>query len=79
ALIASLVINLLLVPSAFCDGGALSLRAAGLAGIFVGVLAGMAVVVVANRHFGGMTGDAFGAANEIGRAASLLALLRVIG
>lgn len=47
--------------------------------IFTGVIAGLVMMALANRHFGGMTGDVFGATNEIGRMASLLLLLGILG
>jgi len=40
--------------------------------VLVGLLAGFVVTVVARRNFGGVSGDAFGAANELGRLVTLL-------
>lgn len=40
--------------------------------VFTGVLAGGAVTVIARKHIGGVSGDVFGAANEIGRMTTLL-------
>jgi len=49
---------------------------------FVAVIACLAValvlVVISNRHFEGVTGDVFGAGNELGRLASLIAVLVMI-
>lgn len=50
----------------------------GLAGIFVllvGLLTSVIIAWLSNRHFGGITGDAFGAAHEIARTVSLVAVL----
>ncbi len=46
--------------------------------VFIGFAAGAAVAVVSRRHFGGVSGDAFGVANEIGRLATLIAWVLVI-
>lgn len=40
--------------------------------VFVGILAGTLVTMVARKHLDGVSGDVFGAANEIGRASALL-------
>jgi adenosylcobinamide-GDP ribazoletransferase len=40
--------------------------------VYIGVIAGVAVTLVARKNFGGVAGDSFGAANEVGRAAALL-------
>ena len=40
--------------------------------ILVGVAGGVAVTALARKHFGGVSGDVFGAANEIGRLSVLL-------
>jgi adenosylcobinamide-GDP ribazoletransferase len=40
--------------------------------VFTGVLAGVAVTAIARRNVGGVSGDVFGAANEIGRIATLM-------
>ena len=49
---------------------------------FTAVIAGLAVVLVligiSNRHFKGVTGDVFGAGNELARLASLIAILVVV-
>jgi len=46
--------------------------------ILVGVFSGAFIARIARRHFGGVGGDAFGAANELGRLAALLILVLVI-
>ena len=43
-----------------------------------GLIAGVAVTMVARRNFGGVSGDAFGAANEVGRIVTLLAWVLLI-
>ena len=63
------------------------LIAAGI-GIFVagwlvallalGCLAGVVVALMARKNFGGVSGDAFGAANEVGRLVTLLAWVLLI-
>ena len=40
--------------------------------VFLGLFAGFVVTMIARRNFGGVSGDAFGAANEIGRLVTLL-------
>lgn len=52
----------------------------GLAGIFVllvGLLSSVIIAWLSKRHFGGITGDAFGAAHEIARMVSLVAVLAI--
>ena len=44
----------------------------------VGVIAGVAVTIIARKNFGGVSGDAFGAANEVGRLATLIAWVLLI-
>ena len=39
--------------------------------VFAGVFAGAAVTIVARKHIGGVSGDVFGAANEVGRLLTL--------
>lgn len=46
--------------------------------VFIGFIVGSAVAVVCRKHFGGVSGDAFGAANEIGRLAALSAWVLLI-
>jgi adenosylcobinamide-GDP ribazoletransferase len=40
--------------------------------VLTGILVGGAVIVIARKHLGGVSGDVFGAVNEIGRVATLL-------
>lgn len=42
------------------------------------ILVSLLILAISNASFGGVTGDVFGATNEISRVASLLALLAVI-
>jgi len=53
----------------------LSLKAAGLTVVIGATLTTLAMVAISKRHFGGITGDVFGATNEISRAMSLLLIL----
>ena len=46
--------------------------------VFVGMFGGLWVALKARKNFGGVSGDAFGAANEIGRLLTLLAWVLVI-
>jgi len=46
--------------------------------VFSGVFAGVAVTMLARRHFGGVSGDVFGAANDVGRVAALLLWVLII-
>ncbi len=46
--------------------------------VFVGMSGGLWVALKARKNFGGVSGDAFGAANEIGRLLTLLAWVLVI-
>lgn len=46
--------------------------------VFIGFAVGGAMAVVSRRHFGGVFGDAFGAANEIARLATLMVWVLVI-
>ncbi len=43
--------------------------------VLVSVLAGLAMVLVAHRNFGGVTGDVLGATNEVSRMICIVALL----
>ncbi|UCE45771.1 MAG: adenosylcobinamide-GDP ribazoletransferase [Methanobacteriota archaeon] len=53
---------------------------AGFASIILlaGIAAGAAVTIVARTQFGGVSGDVFGAANEIGRMSSLILWVLII-
>jgi len=46
--------------------------------LLVGMAGGAAVTLVARKHLGGVSGDVFGAANEIGRLSALLLWVLVI-
>ncbi len=46
--------------------------------VLTGVLAGVAVTMTARKHFGGVAGDAFGTANEIGRLVALFAWVLIV-
>jgi adenosylcobinamide-GDP ribazoletransferase len=54
--------------------GVVALLIAGwlFAMVYVGVIAGVVVTLVARKNFGGVAGDSFGAANEVGRASALI-------
>ncbi|MCW4010241.1 MAG: adenosylcobinamide-GDP ribazoletransferase [Candidatus Bathyarchaeota archaeon] len=51
---------------------------AGFAAVFAAALAGLFMVVIAHRHFGGVTGDVLGATNELVRAVCIVVLLAVL-
>lgn len=53
----------------------LALRSAGLIVVAGASLTALLMVIVSNRHFGGLTGDVLGATNEIARSVSLLLAL----
>jgi len=64
------------IPSLFTFSvGYISSGPAGLAGAAGSFLASWAIVWISERHFGGLTGDVFGAINDIGRMVALLALV----
>jgi adenosylcobinamide-GDP ribazoletransferase len=46
--------------------------------VLAGVVTSLVMVAVAHRHFGGVTGDVFGATNEITRMVCVIVLLAVI-
>jgi adenosylcobinamide-GDP ribazoletransferase len=50
----------------------------GFIAIIGGLIAALAIVGVSNRHFRGVTGDVFGAGNELARLSSLIAILVVV-
>ncbi|MGA2386619.1 MAG: adenosylcobinamide-GDP ribazoletransferase [Candidatus Bathyarchaeia archaeon] len=54
------------------------LRWAGVLVVFAGVLTSLVMTAVAHRHFGGVTGDVFGATNEITRMVCVIVLLAVV-
>lgn len=53
------------------------LRLAGAVVILAGILTSLVMVAVAHRNFNGVTGDVFGATNELARLVSLIAFLAV--
>jgi adenosylcobinamide-GDP ribazoletransferase len=54
------------------------LRWAGVFTILAGLLTGLVMVAVAHKHFNGVTGDVFGATNELARMVCAVVLLAVI-
>ena len=50
---------------------------AGAMVVLAGVVTSLVMVAVAHRHFGGVTGDVFGATNEITRMVCVIVLLAV--
>jgi len=61
--------------AALAIGTAIALLACGVYGLIVllGPVAGVIIAIVARKHFGGVGGDSFGAANEVGRLVILMA------
>ena len=60
---------------------ALAVPLLGWAGIFTvlaGIITGLVMVAVAHRNFNGVTGDVFGATNELTRMVCVIVLLAVI-
>ena len=45
---------------------------AGIEALIISQLGALLVLNTSNRHFGGVSGDAIGASNEVGRLAALL-------
>lgn len=41
--------------------------------VLLGIVTGYVLTLIARKHFGGVSGDAFGAANEVGRLLTLIA------
>jgi adenosylcobinamide-GDP ribazoletransferase len=59
---------------------AIALPLLGWAGVFTvlaGVITGLVMVAVAHKHFNGVTGDVFGATNELARMVCVVVLLAV--
>jgi len=54
------------------------LRVTGFAALIAGQAVALVLVGVSYRHFNGVTGDLFGAGNELARVASLIAILVVV-
>lgn len=50
----------------------------GFIGVTIGVLTSLIMVVISNRHFKGVTGDVFGATNDLARMASLITALVMV-
>jgi adenosylcobinamide-GDP ribazoletransferase len=68
-LIAALVISFAIALSL--------LRVAGAVVVLAGVITSLVMVAVAHKHFNGVTGDVFGATNEITRMVCVIVLLAV--
>jgi adenosylcobinamide-GDP ribazoletransferase len=51
---------------------------AGIITLLAGVIASLAIVGIAHKHFNGVTGDVLGATNELARMVSLVVLLAVM-
>jgi adenosylcobinamide-GDP ribazoletransferase len=54
------------------------MNAAGFAALVTGLAIALVLTVISNRHFRGVTGDVFGATNELARLASLITMLVVV-
>ena len=54
------------------------LRLAGIFTVLAGLMTGLVMVAVAHKHFKGVTGDVFGATNELARMTCTLVLLAMI-
>jgi adenosylcobinamide-GDP ribazoletransferase len=54
------------------------LRWAGIFVILAAVITGLVMVAIAHRHFNGVTGDVFGATNEITRLVCVIVLLAAV-
>jgi len=54
------------------------LRWAGVFIVLAGVITGLVMVAVAHKHFNGVTGDVFGATNELTRMVCVVVLLAVV-
>ena len=66
--------------AALAIGIAIALFSSGLFGLIVllGPIAGVVIALVARKHFGGVGGDSFGAANEVGRLLILFAWVTLL-
>jgi adenosylcobinamide-GDP ribazoletransferase len=51
---------------------------AGVFAVLAGVITGLVMVAVAHRNFNGVTGDVFGATNELARLVSAVVMLAVL-
>jgi adenosylcobinamide-GDP ribazoletransferase len=54
------------------------LRWAGVFTILAGLVTGLVMVAIAHKHFNGVTGDVFGATNELARMVCTVVLLAVV-
>ena len=54
------------------------LRVIGFTAVIAGLAVALVLIGISNRHFKGVTGDIFGAGNEIARLTSLIAILVVV-
>jgi adenosylcobinamide-GDP ribazoletransferase len=54
------------------------MRIVGFAAVIAGLAVALVLMGVSNRHFKGVTGDVFGAGNELARLASLIAILVMV-
>jgi adenosylcobinamide-GDP ribazoletransferase len=69
-LVAALVISFVI--------GVLLLRFTGILVVIAAIITGLVMVVVAHKHFRGVTGDVFGATNELTRLVCVVVVLAVI-
>jgi len=69
-LIASLIISFVI--------GLLFLRLAGIFVVLAAIISALFIVAVAHKHFGGVTGDVFGATNDLTRLVCVVVLLAVV-
>lgn len=68
----------LIIPLAICFGIAITLMfIIGSIVIISAIITSLILVGISNRHFKGITGDVFGAANEITRMISLVVILAI--
>lgn len=69
---------LMIVALVVCFAIALPLlRVAGAVVVLAGIITSLVMVAIADRHFNGVTGDVFGATNEITRMVCVIVLLAV--
>jgi adenosylcobinamide-GDP ribazoletransferase len=54
------------------------LRWAGVFTVLAGLITGLVMVAIAHKHFNGVTGDVFGATNELARMVCTVVLLAVV-
>jgi adenosylcobinamide-GDP ribazoletransferase len=54
------------------------LRWAGVFTVLAAIVTGLVMVAVAHKHFNGVTGDVFGATNELARLVSVVVLVAVV-